>query len=135
MARAGCLVSVASLVVACGHAPPPAPAAEKPVGSFADLAGAWVRDDDMGWFYKLTLDGNGNLDQTIDRDQVGRCQQTGKLTAGDAPKRFKLALAKDTCTELGDAASTTVTVESFTGDKLVLVVGTARRAYHRAPEQ
>jgi hypothetical protein len=135
MARAGCLVSVASLVVACGHAAAPPPAAEKPLGAVADLAGAWVRDDDMGWFYKLALDAKGNLDQTVDRDQVGRCQQVGTLTAGDAPRHFKLALSKDTCTELGDAASATVTVESFTGDKLVLVVGKTRRAYHRAPDQ
>ena len=135
MARAGCLVSVASLVVACGHAPPPPPAAEKTVGSVADLAGAWVRDDDMGWFYKLALDAKGNLDQTVDRGQIGPCEQVGTLTAGDAPSHFKLALSKDNCTELGDAASSAVTVESFTGDKLVLVVGKARRAYHRAPQQ
>jgi hypothetical protein len=133
MVRAGCLVCVVSTTAACGHAAPPPPAAEKPVTSLADVAGSWVRDDDMGWFYRLSIDAAGKLDQTVDREQVGRCEQIGTVTAGDAPTHFKLALAHDTCTELGDAAATTLTVASFTGDKLVLVVGTAKRAYHRDP--
>ena len=42
-------------VAACHHAPPPAPPpAEKAIASIADVAGTWVRDDDIGWFYTLT---------------------------------------------------------------------------------
>jgi hypothetical protein len=133
------LVPVAVVVVTaggCGGAPPkPSGPVEKPVASIGDVAGTWVRDDDMGWFYSLTIDVTGNLAQTVDREQIGKCEQKGTVAAGDAPKHFKLVLRSDTCKELNDPAATTLTVESFTGDALVVVVGTAKRAYHRDPNK
>jgi hypothetical protein len=122
------------VVAACHLAPPPAPPpAEKAVSSIADVAGTWVRDDDIGWFYTLTIDAKGGFVQYVERDKLGRCEQKGTLTQTDSPKHYTLALAKDTCKELADAPSGPLAIDSFTGGALELTVGAAHRAYHRDP--
>jgi len=128
--------AIITLVVACGHAPPkPPPPAEKAVTGFADVAGSWVTDDDMGWFYTLAIDDKGAMIQTIDRGRLAQCEQKGKLTAQDNPKALQLVYAKDTCAaELGDPDKQDVKIVSFTGDHLTLSFGTLQRAYKRDPK-
>nr|HEX4318599.1 hypothetical protein [Kofleriaceae bacterium] len=121
-------------VAACSHPPPPvAPPAEKTVTSIADVAGTWVRDDDMGWFYTLTIDASGKLVQYVERDKLGRCEQKGTLAKGDSPTHYTLALAHDTCKELADAPSGPLAIDSFTGTALTLTVGATQRVYRRDP--
>ncbi|HUJ62480.1 MAG TPA: hypothetical protein VLX92_28460 [Kofleriaceae bacterium] len=119
-------------VAACGHAPPPPPAAaERPVGSAADLAGSWVTSDAMDFGYALTIGKDGSYDLVIDRNRMGKCEQTGRL-AGKA-RAWQLTYQRDDCEHATGAAA--VTIESFTGDALTLAVGGDRRTYHRAPAQ
>jgi hypothetical protein len=137
MRRSAFLVA---LLLGCGGKPPPKkPPAELAVDNPASIAGEWVVDDDMGFFYKLSIAADGAVTRRIDRGKLAPCEETGKLAAGDKPKSFTLAMSKDTCHP--DAANATVAVEvaSFTGDALTLVVTTStgpeRRTYRRRTAQ
>src|SRR5438552_6782655 len=111
------------VLVACGHAPPkPPPPAEMPVTGLADVAGSWVTDDDIGWFYTLAIDDKGAMVQTIDRGNLTPCEQKATLKEDkDNPKALALVYTKDTCAaELGDADKADVKIVSFTGKTLTL---------------
>jgi hypothetical protein len=127
---------LAALLVGCGGKPAPKKAApELPVDGPASIAGEWVVDDDMGFFYTLTIGADGALGRKIDRGKMAPCEEGGKLAAGDKPKAFTLAKSKDTCHPDAANASIAVEVASFTGDVLTLVVTTSmgpeRRTYRR----
>jgi hypothetical protein len=127
------------LVVACGHAPPPKPAAaEQPVATIADIAGEWVSSDDMDWSYALALEPGGAIDLRVDRNKMGRCEQKGKVAATDAPKTFLVTYEKNECNRDYAGASLRMNVASFTGDSLTIVFGgygsEERHVFTRAPE-
>src|SRR5258708_5524691 len=111
------------VVVACGHAPPPKPPpAELAVKTAADIAGTWVTSDDMDWGYRLTIDKDGKLDQTIDRGKLGRCAQKGTLAVGGEPKQFAITYAKNECNQQYDGGAVQLKVTSFTGDALAVTL-------------
>jgi len=131
-------LAVVLLASACGHAPPPkTAAAERPVKTVADVAGHWVTSDDMDWYYALALDPSGGLDLVIDRNKMGKCEQKGKLVAGDAPQTFLLTYERNECNRDFNGASVQVKIESFTGDSLTLALigtGQERHRFTRDPK-
>ncbi len=125
---------------ACGGAPKPAPAAaELEVAGPASFAGTWVSADDLDFGYRLVLAPDGGYLLTIDRGKMGTCEQKGGLRAGDSPRTYQLAYAKDTCaSEPGTGpAAVTFEVASYTGAGLTVALtadGTPlRRTYQRDP--
>jgi hypothetical protein len=112
------------ITVACGHAPPPKPAAaERPVSTVADLAGHWVSSDEMDWSYALALEPSGVIDLFVDRNKMGRCEQKGKIATTDTPKTFLVTYEKNECNRDYAGASLRMNVASFTGESLTLVFG------------
>ncbi len=87
----------------------------------------------MDFGYTLTLGRDGSFDQWIDRNRMGKCEQTGTLTG--AQGAFRLVYARDDCRDNplnGPPPAIDVKIESFTGDALTLAIGANRRAYQRA---
>ena len=130
---------VAMLAVGCGQKAKPAPPpAEIPIAGISTFAGEWVADDEMAWSYRLTIKPDGALTGTIDRGKLPRCDREGTLAAGDGPKKFKLAMTKNTCEQaLAHAGTADFEVTSYTGNALSIVVtvdGTPeQRTYARKP--
>lgn len=126
------------LVVGCGGPPPPAPPpAELEVAGAASLAGSWVADGELDWYYRLDLDAEGGLSLAVDRGKLGACEQRGLLQPTADPRAYTLVYEKNTCQpELGGGPFT-LRVESFTGPSLRLAIEgpglEQRRTYQRAP--
>ena len=131
---------VALVLVACGSkAKPPPPPTERDVTDVASIAGEWVADDDMSWSYALTIKPDGVFAHKIDRGKLPRCEREGMLAAGDANRKFKLAMKKNSCEQaIPNAGVADVEVASYTGNVLTLVVTTdgvpERRTYTRRPQ-
>jgi hypothetical protein len=127
-------------VFGCGSKAKPKPAAaEQEVTGVASIAGDWVADDEMSWSYALSIQANGALVGKIDRGKLPRCDREGKLAAGDAPRKFKLDMTKNTC-EQSEAhpGKAELEVTSFTGNALTITVTPAggeaeHRTYTRRP--
>ncbi|MBA3459251.1 MAG: hypothetical protein H0T46_04775 [Deltaproteobacteria bacterium] len=134
------LVLAALFLCACAQkAKPKPPPAEIAIEGTATFAGTWLTNDDLDWYYRLTVAPDGRLDLTVDRGKLGPCEQRGQLVPGKSLPTFILTLDKDTCTETGPTGgSLAVGIASYTGNQLVLAYGvgtsTVQRTYVRAPQ-
>ena len=123
------------VLFACSKPPPPKPpVVEKPVSSLADVAGKWVTFDDMDWGYTMTIEPSGVIDVWIDRGKIGRCEQKGKIGWGGKPGLLRVVYLKGECNPQAVGIAFDMTVSSFTGDSLTIVVADQSRTYQRAPE-
>jgi hypothetical protein len=127
------LAAAAALAfVGCHHEPPAkAPAAERPLAKPGDLAGEWVRSDDMDFGYHLVVSATGEMTQTIERGRMGKCVQTATLTAGSEARSFDFAFSKEECDEGGVGAKRTMKVVSFTSDALDVIISGGVSPLHR----
>ncbi len=132
---------VGLLVAACGNTPPPRHAPpEIPVTGTATIAGTWLTNDEVDWFYRLLVAPDGRFELTIERGKMGTCEQRGRLAAGKGPSAFLLTLTKDSCAPDGTplGGGLLVSVPSYTGEALTLMylVGDTqiRRSYTRDPK-
>ncbi len=129
------------LVAACGSKPPPKHApAQIPVNGTASIAGTWLANDEIDWFYRLSLVPDGRFALTIERGKMGTCEQRGVLTQGNGPSAFQLRLTKDSCAPDGTplGGELLLSVPSYTGDAMTIMylVGNTqvRRSYTRDPK-
>ena len=120
-------------VVACGKPPPPKPPpTELRVEQVADVAGRWVAADDMDWGYTMTIEASGVIDVWIDRGKMGRCEQKGTIAAA-ASRVFRVTYTRGECNPQAVNVPIDMTIASFTGETLTVVVADQRRTYQRAP--
>ncbi len=106
---------------ACSHPPPPPPpAAEKPVTQLADLAGQWVANDQLDWFYKLTIGGDGEVSLLVDRDKMGRCELHAHALRGATAPSFELEVSLDECHRDRPPGPLELRVSSFDGTHAVI---------------
>jgi hypothetical protein len=123
-------------IFACAHAPPPAPKPEVAVGSIADLEGKYTAGNEVDWGFFLTIDADGKLDLVIDRGKMGRCEQRGMLVAGADAKTFSITFDRNECDRAHAGEKLALTVESFTGDEILIAVKgdgvDERRRYQRS---
>ena len=115
-------LTICVLTSGCGHAPPPPPKAEIPIGSIADLKGKYTASNEVDWGYFLTIDDKGLMDLVIDRGKMGRCEQRGTLAAGADKQTFAITYARNECDRAHTGQPLVVHVDSFTGDQLVLAI-------------
>ncbi len=132
---------VGLVIAACGNKPAPRhAAAEIPVTGTSTFAGTWLTNDEVDWFYRLTVAPDGRFGLTIERGKMGTCEQNGVLRQGSGPSAFLLTLTKDSCAPDGSplGGSLLVSIPSYTGEALTLMylVGSAqiRRSYTRDPK-
>ncbi|MFT3693301.1 MAG: hypothetical protein QM831_09195 [Kofleriaceae bacterium] len=129
---------VVCCLLACGHAPPPKPpAAQKPVNSLADVAGAWSTSDDMDWGYLLDIRPDGDVHLTIDRGKLGRCTLHATPIRGAVAPSFEMEVAIDEChRDRASGAPIYIAVPSFTGTEITLEIKDGdhvdRRTYQSA---
>lgn len=129
---------VIPIACGCGHAPPPrAASAEIPVTSPATIAGRWLTSDDLDWGYALEISADGRYTLHLERGKMGGCERRGRLSGKPEAGTFQLAYSKSTCDPPGTIALVSLSVTSFTGEALAVVVtgnGTEdRRSYQRDP--
>ena len=134
IAVAACLAGAA-----CSHPPPPPPPpAQQPVTRLADLAGQWVANDQLDWFYKLTIGRDGDLVLAVDRDKMGRCELHAHALRDARPPSFELEVSLDECHRDRTAGTIELRVPSYDGHHAVieLVAGgqTERHAFTRLVE-
>lgn len=129
------------VMAACGNKPAPRHAdPQVPVTGAASIAGTWLTNDEVDWFYRLNLFFDGRFALTIERGKMGTCEQNGMLRPGTAGSAFLLTLTKDSCAPGGSplGGSLAVSVPSYTGEALTLMylVGNTqiRRSYTRDPK-
>ena len=128
-----CLALVVALG-ACGSPPPPKPPpAERAADTVADIAGRWVAQDDMDWGYSMTIEPGGVIDVWIDRGKMGRCEQKGTIEKSAAARTFRVLYTRGECNPQAVNIPLDMTIKSFTGDALVVVVADQSRTYQRAP--
>lgn len=121
------------LLVACSKPPPPKPpAVEQPADKVADIAGRWAANDELDWGYTMTIDAAGGIDVWIDRAKMGRCEQIGKIVGGKASRVFTVTYTRGECNPEAVGIPIDMTVASFTGSSLTVIVGDQRRTYARA---
>ena len=121
------------LLVACSKAPPPkAPITEQAVDKVADIAGRWATNDELDWGYTMTISAKGTIDVWIDRAKLGRCEQKGTIAAGTASRVFRVMYTRGECNPEAVGRPIDMTIASFTGGALTVVVGEQRRTYTRA---
>ncbi len=128
------------LVVAlsgCGSKPTPKPPpAELEITGPESLVGRWVADDDMDFYYQLTITADGTYSLIVDRGKLARCEQKGLLVVGQDTRHYTITQPKLTCDE--PVAAMDIGIKSFTGFQLVIETtmnGTAQtRTYTRGPE-
>jgi hypothetical protein len=132
---------VAVLLVAvlsgCGSKPTPKPPpAEVEITGPESLVGRWVADDDMDFYYQLTITADGTYSLIVDRGKLARCEQKGLLAVGQDTRHYTITQPKLTCDEA--IAAMDIHIKSFTGFHLVIETtmdGTAQtRTYTRGPE-
>jgi|SRR5688500_5136053 len=130
MRRVALLVS---LLGACSKPPPPKPPpAERSADKVADIAGRWVASDEMDWGYDMKIEASGAIDVWIDRGKTGRCEQKGTITPA-ASRVFRVVYTRGECNPGAVNVPIDMTVKSFTGDALTIVVADQARTYQRAP--
>ena len=106
---------------------------EMPADNVADVAGTWVANDDMDWGYKMTISPPSTIDVWIDRGKMGRCEQKGTL-APSSPRVFRVVYTLGECNREAVNIPVDMSVASFTGQSLTVVVGDQKRTYTRAPQ-
>jgi hypothetical protein len=120
------------VLLGCSKPPPPkAPAAEQTADKVADIAGRWAANDELDWGYTMTIDAGGGIDVWIDRGKMGRCEQIGKIV-GKATRVFTVTYVRGECNPEAVGIPIDMTVASFTGETLTVVVAEQRRTYARA---
>jgi hypothetical protein len=121
------------LLAACSKPPPPkAPVSELPADKLDQIAGRWAANDDLDWGYTMTITPGGSIDVWIDRAKMGRCQQKGTIAAGGASRVFRVTYTRGECNPDAVGIPIEMTIASFTGASLTVVVGDQRRTYARA---
>lgn len=122
------------LVAACSkpaaRRPPPV---ELPADKVADIAGRWASSDELDWGYSMTIAPAGEIDVWIDRARLGRCEQKGTIAAGPTSRTFRVHYTRGECNPEAVGMPIDMTIASFTGSSLTIVVGDQRRTYSRAP--
>ena len=122
------------VLAACGGAPKRAAApVEMPAEKVADVAGTWVANDDMDWGYKMTISPPSTIDVWIDRGKMGRCEQKGTLKPS-SPRVFQVTYTRGECNPQAVGMPIDMSIASFTGSSLTVVVGDQKRVYTRAPQ-
>jgi hypothetical protein len=130
------LAVVLALASACGSKPTPKPSpAELEITGPESLVGRWVADDDMDFYYQLTITADGTFSLIVDRGKLSRCEQSGLLTRGEDTRHYTIPQPKVTCESV---TSMSIAIKSFTGMNLVVETttdGTSQtRTYMRGPE-
>jgi hypothetical protein len=110
-----------------------AAAVELPAEKVADLAGTWVMSDDMDWGYKMTITAPSTIDVWIDRGKMGRCEQKGTMKPS-SPRVFQVVYTRGECNPQAVNVPIDMSIASFTGQSLTVVVGDQKRTYGRAPQ-
>lgn len=127
-------LALVALLAACGapqaRKPPPA---QLSADKLADVAGRWVSNDDLDWGYAMTIDDKGVIDVWIDRGKMGRCEQKGTIAAR-ASRVFRVTYTKGECNPQAVNVPIDMTVTSFTGASLTVVVADQSRTYQRSDE-
>jgi hypothetical protein len=125
---------IVAVVLGCGGPPPPKPPPkELSADRAADLAGKWVTDDEMDWGYTMTITPDGVIDVWIDRGKMGRCEQKGTMTpVGN--RTFRVIYTRGECNPQAVNVPIEITIFSFTGTSLTIVVANQKRTYDRAPD-
>jgi hypothetical protein len=119
---------------ACSKPPPPRPPpSELRADQVADVAGRWVTNDDLDWGYTMTIEPGGVIDVWIDRGKMGRCEQKGTIAAG-GQRVFRVVYTRGECNPQVVNVPIDMTIASFTGESLTVVVAEQRRTYRRAPD-
>ena len=106
---------------------------ELPAEKVADVAGTWVASDEMDWGYKMTIAAPATIDVWIDRGKMGRCEQKGTM-ASSSPRVFKVTYTRGECNPQAVGIPIDMSIASFTGTSLTVVVGDQKRTYTRAPQ-
>jgi hypothetical protein len=114
--------------------PPKSPPAQLAADAVADLAGRWVANDDLDWGYAMTIAPSGQIDVRIDRGKMGRCEQTGTMVA-QGHRTFRVTYSRGECNPQVVGVPLELTVTSFTGDYLTVVVAEQSRTYQRAADE
>jgi hypothetical protein len=127
------LIAVGVGVACTKGAPPPAAPRELPADRVADVAGTWASSDDMDWGYRMTIEPGGVIDIWIDRGKLGRCEQKGTIEPAGDSRVFRITYTRGECNPQVVGIPITMSIGSFTGDTLTVVVGDQRRTYARAP--
>ena len=107
-------------------------AAELPAEKVGDVAGTWVASDDMDWGYKMTITAPSTIDVWIDRNKLGRCEQKGTIAAS-SPRVFRVTYTRGECNPQAVNVPIDMSIASFTGGQLTVVVGDQKRTYQRSP--
>jgi hypothetical protein len=81
----------------------------------------------------MSIEAGGLIDVWIDRGKLGRCEQKGKIAASGAARAFRITYPLGECNPQAVGIPIEMTVSSFTGDALTIVVGDQRRTYARSP--
>ena len=122
------------LLVACSKPPAAGPSVEElPADQVADIAGRWAANDDLDWGYTMTIEPTGVIDVWIDRGKMGRCEQKGTIAPGASSRRFRVTYTRGECNPEAVGVPLDLTIASFTGSSLTVVVADQRRTYTRAP--
>lgn len=121
------------LTAACGSKPPPkAPAQELPADKVADIAGRWATSDEMDTGYTMTIEAPGKIDVWIDRGKAGRCEQVGTIAPAGSSRVFRVTYTRGECNPEAVNIPIEMTIASFTGDFITVVVANQKRTYSRA---
>lgn len=124
---------VLAVVIACSKPPPAAPKKQElPAENVADIAGRWAANDDLDWGYTMTIEAGGVIDVWIDRGKMGRCEQKGTISPAGS-RVFRVTYTRGECNPQAVGIPLDMTVASFTGDVLTVVVGEQQRTYSRTP--
>lgn len=110
---------------------------EQAADKVSDIAGRWAAADDMDWGYTMTIAANvsnssfGEIDVWIDRGKLGRCEQKGTIT-GRGSRVFRVTYTRGECNPEAVNVPIDMTIASFTGASLTVVVAEQRRTYTRS---
>lgn len=127
--------SLVLVLASCAKPPPPKPPpAELAADAVADLAGRWVANDDLDWGYSMTIAPTGEIDVWIDRGKMGRCEQTGTMVA-QGKRTFRVTYSRGECNPQAVGVPLSLSVKSFTGEYLTVVVADQSRTYQRADDE
>ena len=124
------------VTAACSKPPPPkAPAQELAADKVADIAGRWAASDEMDTGYTMTIEAAGTIDVWIDRGKAGRCEQIGTIAPGSASRVFRVTYTRGECNPQVVNVPLDLTVTSYTGASLTVVVADQSRTYQRADDE
>ena len=86
--------------------------------------------DDMDFGYSLVIRPTGQLVLAIDRGKMGRCEQKGTMKPS-SPRVFQVTYTRGECNPQAVNIPLDMSVASFTGTSLTVVVGDQKRTYTR----